>query len=77
MVHRSDLLGQVFQVIEHGQDGHRLWNLLEEITHLHEGMVYMTFGGETPASLAEKLDRQYFLKIIRLHQKLNAIRLQF
>lgn len=78
MVERTRLIGQVFRAIANDEtDGHHLWNLLEEIAGSSEGLVYMTFGGETPQSLAKKLDRPYLLKLIQLHDKLIQLRTQF
>ncbi|CAF0777599.1 unnamed protein product [Rotaria sordida] len=76
MAHRSDLIWQIFQAIENNDDGHILWNLLEQIKIFDDGIIYMTYGGETPQSSAEKLDRQYLLKLIQIHQKLTYIRAQ-
>jgi hypothetical protein len=78
MAERSDLIWQIFQAIENNDDGHNLWNLLEQITKTSDdGVVYMTYAGETPQSSAEKFDRYYLLKLIQLHQKLTFIRARF
>jgi len=78
MAERSDLIWQIFQAIENNDDGHNLWNLLEQITKTSDdGVVYMTYAGETPQSSAEKFDRHYLLKLIQLHQKLTFIRARF
>jgi hypothetical protein len=79
MADRSHLTRQIFQAIENNDNGHRLWNLLEQITTTTsgEGIVYMTYAGETPQSSAEKLNRHRLLQLIELHQKLTYIRAQF
>jgi methylphosphotriester-DNA--protein-cysteine methyltransferase len=79
MADRSHLICQIFQAIENNDDGHHLWNLFEQITTTtsDDGIVYMTYAGETPQSLAEKLNRHRLLKLIQLHQKLTSIRTQF
>ena len=75
---QSHLIWQVFQAIENDHDGHQLWNLLEEIAgQTNQGTVYMTYAGETPQSLAKKLNRQRLLRLLELHQKLTSIRSQF
>ena len=78
MEDRLRLIGEIFQAIENNADGHDLWNLLEELTNLsHDGIVYMTYAGETPESLARKYHRQHLVKLIQLHQKLTSMRIHF
>jgi hypothetical protein len=76
MGERSHLIRRIFQAIENNDDEHYLWNLLEQITS-DEGMVYMTYAGETPESFAEKFNRDRLVKLIQLHQKLMFIRAKF
>ena len=76
MADKSYLIGQIFQAIENNEDERYLWNLLEEITS-DQGMVYMTYAGETPESFAEKFKRDRLVKLIQLHQKLMFIRAKF
>jgi len=76
MADRSRLIWQIFQAIQNNDDGHYLWNLLEQTTSV-DGIVYMTYGSETPQSLADKLHRQHLSKLIQLHQKLTYHRAQF
>lgn len=78
MAERSRLIWQIFQAIENNDDGCILWDLLEQITKTSDnGIVYMTYAGETPQSTAEKLNRHHLLKLIQLHQKLTFLRAQF
>ncbi|CAF0872864.1 unnamed protein product [Adineta steineri] len=77
MAAKSYLTCQIFQAIENNDDGQNLWNLLEQITTSHEGIVYMTYAGETPETLAEKLNRPRLLQLLQLHQKLTYMRAQF
>jgi hypothetical protein len=78
MADRFHLIWQIFQAIENNDDGHHLWNLLEQITTTSDdGVVYMTYAGETPQSLAEKFNRYHLLNLIQLHQKLTFLRAQF
>lgn len=78
MAERSRLIRQIFQAIENNDDGHTLWNLLEQITKTFDnGIVYITYAGETPQSSAKKFNRHHLLKLIQLHQKLTFIRAQF
>ncbi|CAF3294103.1 unnamed protein product [Rotaria socialis] len=77
MADRSHLISQIFQAIENNVDGPTLWSLLEQIKTFDDGIIYMTYGGETPQSTAEKLNRQYLLKLMQVHQKLTHIRAQF
>jgi hypothetical protein len=78
MADRSRLIWQIFQAIQNNDDGHYLWNLLEQITKTSDdGVVYMTYAGETPQSSAEKFNRHHLLKLIQLHQKLTFTRAQF
>jgi hypothetical protein len=76
MADKSHLLWQVFDTIENDDNGQILWNLLEQ-TRSDNGIVYMTYGSETPQTLAEKYHRQNLLKLIQLHQKLTYLRSQF
>jgi hypothetical protein len=76
MADKSHLIWQIFETIQHNDNGQILWNLLEQTTS-DNGIVYMTYGSETPQSLAEKLHRQHLLKLIQLHQKLTYHRAQF
>jgi hypothetical protein len=76
MADKSHLIERIFQAIENNDDEHYLWNLLEQIPS-DEGVVYMTYAGETPESFAEKFNRIRLLKLIQLHQKLMFIRAQF
>lgn len=73
----SQLVWQIFQAIEKNDNGHHLWNLLEEINQRNQGNIYMTFAGETPQSLAKKLNRPRLLHLLQLHEKLTLIRNQF
>jgi hypothetical protein len=78
MADRSHLIWQIFQAIENNDDGNHLWNLLEQTTTIsNDGVVYMTYAGETPQSLAEKFNRNHLLNLIQLHQKLTFLRAQF
>jgi hypothetical protein len=78
MADRSRLVRQIFEAIENNDDGHYLWDLLEQIaTTSNDGVVYMTYAGETPQSSAKKFNRHHLLKLIQLHQKLTFIRAQF
>lgn len=78
MVDRLNLLGEIFQAIENNADGQEFWNLLEHLRTLSkDGIVYMTYAGETPQSAAEKLDRRHLVQLIQLHQKLTFMRTQF
>jgi hypothetical protein len=76
MADKSHLLWQVFDTIENDDNGQILWNLLEQ-TRSDNGIVYMTYGSETPQTLAEKYHRQHLVKLIQLHQKLTYLRSQF
>jgi hypothetical protein len=76
MADKMDIICQVFQCIENNDNGQILWNLLEQTTSV-DGIVYMTFGSETPQTLAEKFHRENLVKLIKLHQKLNYLRAQF
>jgi len=76
MADKSDLIWQIFQTIQNNDNGQILWNLLEQTTSV-DGIVYMTYGSETPQSLAEKFHRENLLKLIQLHQKLTYFRAQF
>ena len=73
----SQLVWKIFDAISKGDDGPRLWSLLEEAGEKIQGRVYMTFGGETPESLAKKLDRSRLLHLLQLHEKLTLVRNQF
>jgi hypothetical protein len=78
MADRSHLVQQIFEAIQNNDDGRNLWSLLEQITTAcDEGVVYMTYAGETPQSSAVKFNRHHLLKIIQLHQKLTFLRAQF
>lgn len=77
MTDQSHLIFQIFQAIEQDDDGHYFWTLLEEINQLSQGTVYMTYAGETPQSLAKKLDRHHLLRLLQMHEKLISIRNQF
>ncbi|CAF3272320.1 unnamed protein product [Rotaria socialis] len=79
MADKPDLIWQVFQAIQSNDNGENLWNLLDQLrtTTSDDGIVYMTYGSETPQSLAEKLHRQNLFKLIQLHQKLSSLRAQF
>ncbi|UJR16054.1 hypothetical protein I4U23_002967 [Adineta vaga] len=79
MAEKSRLIWQIFQAIENNDDEHYLWNLLEQITttSFDQGIVYMTYAGETPQSSAEKLNRSRLLQLLQLHEKLTHIRAQF
>lgn len=77
---KSHLIWRVFQAIEENDDGHELWNLLDEInttSSSNEGVVYMTYAGETPQSSAEKFHRDRLFQLIELHRKLTVLRAQF
>jgi hypothetical protein len=76
MADKSHLIWQIFETIQNNDNGQILWNLLEQTTS-HNGIVYMTYGSETPQSLADKLHRQHLSKLIQLHQKLTYHRAQF
>jgi hypothetical protein len=76
MTEKSDLIWQIFETIEKNDNGQIFWNLLEQTTSV-DGIVYMTYGSETPQSLAEKFHRQNLLKLIQLHQKLTYLRAKF
>ena len=73
----SQLVWQIFDAIGKGDDGRHLWTLLEEAGERTQGRVYMTYGGETPESLAKKLDRSRLLHLLQLHEKLTLLRNQF
>lgn len=78
MADKSQLLWQIFNSIQNNDNGQVLWNLLDQTRILSDdGIVYMTYGSETPQSLAEKLHRQHLFKLIQLHQKLTYLRAQF
>lgn len=76
MEENSNIICQVFESIENNSNEHILWNLLEQITST-DGIVYMTYGSETPQSLAEKFHRENLLKLIKIHQTLTYLRAQF
>lgn len=76
MADKSHLIERIFQAIENNDDEHYLWYLLEQNTS-NEGVVYMTYAGETPESFAKKFNRNRLVKLIQLHQKLMVIRAQF
>jgi hypothetical protein len=76
MADKTDLIWQVFESIKNNDNEQILWNLLEQTTSV-DGIVYMTFGSETPQSLAEKFHRENLFKLIELHQKLTYFRAQF
>ena len=76
MVKRSTLIWQIFQMIEDDNDGRALWNLLEQISTASDGLVYMTYAGETPEALAHKLGRQRLVKLIQLHHNMTHLRRQ-
>ncbi|CAF1070487.1 unnamed protein product [Adineta ricciae] len=79
MAEKSRLIWQIFQAIENNDDGHGLWNLLEQITttSFDQGVVYMTYAGETPQSSAEKCHRHRLLQLLKLHEKLTYSRAQY
>ncbi|CAF2523771.1 unnamed protein product [Rotaria sp. Silwood2] len=78
MADKSHLIWQIFEAIQSNDNGQILWNLLDQIrTTSDDGIVYMTYGNETPESLAQKLHRQHLFKLIQLHQKLTYFRAQF
>lgn len=79
MAERCNLIRQIFQAIESNADGHDLWNLLEQVAaaNADQGVVYMTYAGETPQSAAEKLQRHRLLQLLQLHEKLAYARAQF
>ena len=77
MADKSHIIWQVFEAIQNNDNGQILWNLLEQTTTSVDGIVYMTYGSETPQSLAEKHRREHQLKLIQLHQKLTYFRAQF
>lgn len=77
MADRSQLIWQIFQAIENNDDGHTLWNLLEQVKTFDDGIIYMTYGGETPQSSAEKLDRHNLLKLLQVHKELTFMRAQY
>jgi hypothetical protein len=76
MADKTDIIWQVFQCIENNDNGQILWNLLEQTTSV-DGIVYMTFGSETPQTLAKKFQRENLMKLLELHQKLTYLRAQF
>ena len=76
MADKSRLIGRIFQAIANNDDEHYVWDLLEQITS-DEGVVYMTYAGETPQSFAEKVHRDRLMKLIQLHRNLMIIRAQF
>ena len=79
LMEKSHLIWRIFQAIEQNDHGHDLWNLLDQITMggLNEGVVYMTYAGETPQTFAEKFHRGRLSRLIQLHQKLTVLRAQF
>ncbi|CAF1006152.1 unnamed protein product [Adineta ricciae] len=77
MTDKADLIWQIFETIEKNDNGHMLWNLLNQTSTTNDGIVYMTYGNQTPRSLAEQLHREHLLKLIELHQKLVYHRAQF
>lgn len=78
MADKSHLIRQIFEAIYNNDNGENLWNLLDELRPTSDdGVVYMTYGSETPLSLAEKLHRQHLFKLIELHHKLTYLRAQF
>ena len=76
MANKSDIIWKIFQTIQNNEHGQILWNLLEQTTSV-DGLVYMTYGSETPETLAEKFRRENLLKLIQLHQKVTFFRAQF
>lgn len=76
MTEKSNIIWQIFQAIENNDDGQMLWDLMEQTTST-DGIVYMTYGSETPQSLAEKSQRKHLLKLIQIHQQLTCLRIQF
>jgi len=76
MADKSDIIWKIFQTIQNNDNGLILWNLLEQAKSI-DGIVYMTYGNETPQTLAEKFHRENLLKLIQLHQKLTYFRAQF
>ncbi|CAF0894189.1 unnamed protein product [Adineta ricciae] len=77
MTDKADLIWQIFETIEKNDSGHILWNLLNQASTTNDGIVYMTYGNQTPRSLAEQLHREHLLKLIELHQKLIYHQAQF
>jgi hypothetical protein len=76
MADESDIIWQIFETIQNNDNGQILWNLLEQ-TRSVDGIVYMTYGSQTPQSLAKQFHRENLLKLIQLHQKLTFFRAQF
>ena len=76
MAEKSNLVWEIFQAIENNDNGQMLWDLLEQ-TASTDGIVYMTYGSETPQSLAEKSQRKHLLKLMQIHQQLTYLRVQF
>ena len=76
MAQRAALIWRIFQSIEHDDDGRTLWNLLDQAAS-DDGIVYMTYGSETPQSLAQRLHRERLVKLIELHRNLAYHRAQF
>lgn len=76
MADKSDIIWKIFHTIQNNEPGQILWNLLEQTTS-NDGLVYMTYGNETPETLAKKFHRENLLKLIQIHQKLTLLRTQF
>lgn len=76
MANKPDIIWKIFQTIQNNEHGQILWNLLEQTTSV-DGLVYMTYGSETPETLAKKFRRENLLKLIQLHQKITFLRAQF
>lgn len=76
MAEKSNIIWQIFQTIENNDHERVLWDLLEQTTST-DGIVYMTYGSETPQSLAEKFQRKHLLKLMQIHRQLTYLRVQF
>ncbi|UJR30456.1 hypothetical protein I4U23_017989 [Adineta vaga] len=77
MADKAHLIWQIFETIDKNDNGQMLWNLLDQINTTNDGIVYMTYGNQTPQTLAEEFHRQHLVKLIQLHQKLIFHRAQF
>lgn len=76
MAEKSNVIWQIFQTIETNGNGQSLWDLLEKTTST-DGIVYMTYGSETPQSFAEKSQRKHLVKLMQIHQQLMYLRVVY
>lgn len=77
MAEKSNVIWQIFQTIENNDHERILWDLLEQTNASTDGIVYMTYGSETPQSLAEKSQRKHLVKLMEIHQQLMYLRVVY